>query len=78
MLADQRWLTEQLTHQEQLAARQAERLKLAEARYKSGIAGYLDVLDAQREHYSAEQALIGTRRAQLAAAAQAYKVLGGI
>ena len=78
VLADQRWLTEQLTHQEQLAARQAERLKLAEARYKSGIAGYLDVLDAQREHYAAEQALIGTRRAQLSAAAQAYKVLGGI
>ena len=78
VLADQRWLAEQLTWQAQLAARQAERLKLAEARYRSGVAGYLDVLDAQREHYAAEQALIGIRRAQLAAAAQAYKVLGGL
>lgn len=38
---------------------------MPERNYKSGIAGYLDVLDAQREHYAAEQALIGTRRAAL-------------
>lgn len=78
VLADQRWLSEQLTYQEEQAVRQSERLKLAEARYRSGVSGYLEVLLAQRDHYVAEQALIGTRRAQLAAAAQAYKVLGGI
>lgn len=78
VLADQRWLTEQLTAQEQQASRQRERLKLAEARYRSGISGYLEVLIAQRDHFLAEQSLIGTRRAQLAAAAQAYKALGGI
>jgi len=39
--------------------------------------GYLDLLDAQREHYSAALALVEVKRARLAAAAQAYKVLGG-
>lgn len=78
ILADQKWLSEQLAAQTRLAERQAERLKLADMRYQSGLTGYLDLLDAQREHYAAQQSLTETRRARLAAAAQAFKALGGI
>jgi outer membrane protein, multidrug efflux system len=77
VLSDQAYLAEQYAAQERLAARQTERLKLAEARYNAGLIGFLDVLDAQREQYGAQQALIEIKRARLAAAAQAYKALGG-
>jgi multidrug efflux system outer membrane protein len=77
VLSDQAYLTEQYAAQERLAARQTERLKLAEARYNAGLIGFLDVLDAQREQYGAQQALIEIKRARLAAAAQAFKALGG-
>jgi multidrug efflux system outer membrane protein len=77
VLSDQAYLAEQYAAQERLAARQSERLKLAEARYNAGLIGYLDVLDAQREQYAAQQALIDVKRTRLAAAAQAYKALGG-
>lgn len=56
---------------------QARRLLLTEARYKAGVASYLEVLDAQREHYAAQQNLVQTRRTLLASAAQLYKALGG-
>lgn len=77
VLSDTAWLSEQYEAQARLAARQAERLKLAESRYNAGLIGYLDVLDAQRETYAAQQALLDTKRARLAASAQAYKALGG-
>lgn len=77
VLADQKWLAEQYAAQEKLAARQTERLRLADLRYQSGLAGYLDLLDAQREHYAAQLAFIEAKRTRLAAAAQAFKVLGG-
>lgn len=77
VLSDQAYLTEQYAAQERLAARQGERLKLAESRYNAGLIGFLDVLDAQREFYTAQQALIDIKRARLAASAQAYKALGG-
>lgn len=78
LLADQRWITEQLEVQQRQAVRQEERLKLAEARYQAGLVGYLELLDAQRDHYSAQQALLELQRSRMAVAAQAYKVLGGI
>ncbi|SFN69679.1 outer membrane protein, multidrug efflux system [Formivibrio citricus] len=77
VLADQKWLTEQYAAQEKLAARQSERLRLADLRYQTGLVGYLDLLDAQREHYAAQLAFIEAKRARLAAAAQAFKALGG-
>ncbi len=77
VLSDQSYLADQYAAQARLAASQDERLKLAQARYDAGLIGYLDVLDAQREQYTAQQALIEVKRARLAAAAQAYKALGG-
>ncbi len=77
VLSDQAYLAEQYAAQERLVARQTERLRLAEARYNAGLIGFLDVLDAQREQYAAQQNLIDVKRARLAASAQAYKALGG-
>ncbi len=56
---------------------QAERLRLAKARYEAGIASYLDVLDAERDAFNAQQGSLAAQRALLTAAAQLYKALGG-
>lgn len=77
MLAAREPLMEQLRSLERVGRLQSERLVLAEARYKSGISSYLEVLDAQRESYAARQALLQARRTLFASAAQLYKALGG-
>jgi multidrug efflux system outer membrane protein len=64
-------------HQESLVTAAKQALELAELRYKNGVASYLDVLDAQRQLYSAEIGLAQTRRAQLVAVVQLYKAVGG-
>ena len=52
-------------------------LELAELRYASGVASYLDVLDAQRNLFAAELALSQAQLEQLTSAVQLYKALGG-
>jgi multidrug efflux system outer membrane protein len=52
-------------------------LELAELRYGSGLASYLDVLDAQRNLFGAELALSQAELQQLVSAVQLYKALGG-
>lgn len=54
-----------------------ERLIVAEVRFKSGSASYLEVLDAERELFAQQQNAVQIRRAQLSTAAQLYKALGG-
>lgn len=78
VLADQQWLAAQATLQQQQADRQKERLRLAQSRYRVGLVGYLDVLDAERDYYAAQQNVLELQRARLAASAQAYKVIGGL
>lgn len=70
-------LEEQVAAQERLRAAQAERLTLAEQRYASGVASYLDVLDAQRELFSAEQGLVQMRQLRLTNSIDFYRALGG-
>jgi multidrug efflux system outer membrane protein len=70
-------LGEQLKSQEAAEKSQKERLRLVEARYKAGVSSYLEVLDAQRDAFSAQQGTVQVRRALLASAAQLYKALGG-
>lgn len=77
LLAARAHLVEQLRAQQAAEKAQNERLRLAEARYKAGITSHLEVLDAQRETFSAQQATLQTRRASLATTAQLYKALGG-
>lgn len=58
-----------------LAARKA--LTIANNRYKAGYSGYLDALDAQRTSDDASIAFLQSRQAQLLAAVELYRVLGG-
>ena len=61
---------------EQVAALRSA-LRLANLRYKGGLANYLDVLIAQRNLVEAELALTGTHRLHLVSIVQLYKALGG-
>jgi outer membrane protein, multidrug efflux system len=76
-LADRRWLTRQVAVQQAILATQIERTRLANLRYQSGAASYLEVLDAERERFAAEQALVQIRRALLASAVNLYSAMGG-
>ncbi len=64
------------SQQQQVTALQSA-LKLAELRYKGGLANYLDVLVARRNLFEAELAWAGTRRFHLASIVQLYRALGG-
>jgi multidrug efflux system outer membrane protein len=77
LLVGRERLAEQLAAQEAFDKTQQQRLVLAEARYRQGIASFLEVLDAQRDTFTARQGVIQTRRTLLSAAAQLYKALGG-
>lgn len=70
-------LDEQIEAQRAVQNAQAERLKLADLRYKNGIASSLDLLDAQRELFSAEQELVQARLLRLTNAIDLYRSLGG-
>ena len=50
---------------------------LAELRYRTGIASYVEVLQAERDLFAAELALSQAQLGQLAAAVQLYRALGG-
>ena len=52
-------------------------LTLARTRYQAGAASYLEVLDAERSLFVAELALSQAQLAQVTAAVQLYKALGG-
>ncbi len=67
----------QVDSQSKVRDAQAERLKLADLRYRNGVASYLEVLDAQRELFNADQALVQARQARLVNAIDLYKALGG-
>jgi multidrug efflux system outer membrane protein len=70
-------LNEQLDAQQVFTDAQAERLKLSEQRYQNGVSSSLDVLDAQRELFSAQQTLVQTRLLRLTNAIDLYRSLGG-
>ena len=68
---------------EQLRAQVAQRnaaeisFKLADLRYRNGAASYLDVLDAQRALFTAQQATVQVQALQVQNLVTLYKVLGG-
>jgi multidrug efflux system outer membrane protein len=76
-LAGRRWLVERLASQQREVAAQRARADLATLRYRNGVANYLEVLDAQRELFAAEQQALLTRREQLTNAVTLYVALGG-
>lgn len=76
-LAGRATLGEQLRAQQAQATAEAERLRLAELRYRNGVSSFLDVLDAQRSLYATQQGLTQTRLAQQQNQMALYKALGG-
>ncbi|API60787.1 RND transporter [Tardibacter chloracetimidivorans] len=76
-LAARRYLTEQVDAQARALAAQRDLAELAELRYRNGVANYLEVLDAQRNLFAAEQALVESRRELLASLVSLYVALGG-
>lgn len=76
-LAGRATLGDQLSAQEAQAKAEAERLRLADLRYSTGVASYLDVLDAQRSLFAAQQSLAQVRMAQRQNQVLLYKALGG-
>lgn len=76
-LAGRRFLADQLDAQRRALAAQRDRAELAILRYRNGVANYLEVLDAERELFAAEQAVVQTRRQQLSNAVALYAALGG-
>lgn len=76
-LAQRGTIDEQVAAQHSLLEATSARYFLAQARYDKGIDSSLNVLDAQRSLYSAQQGLIGTRLARLTNLVTLYKVLGG-
>ncbi len=76
-LAGNATLGDQLAAQQVQATAEADRFRLAELRYRNGVANYLDVLDAQRSLFATQQALAQTRLAQQQSQVALYKALGG-
>jgi multidrug efflux system outer membrane protein len=76
-LAERRTLAERLDAQRALVAASTRSFELAQALFKGGGGSYLEVLDAQRALYAAQQTLIGLQLTDQANRVTLYKVLGG-
>jgi multidrug efflux system outer membrane protein len=76
-LAGQATFGEQLRAQRAVAEAEAERFNLSDLRYRSGAASYLDLLDAQRSLFAAQQAAVTANLQRLQNQVTLYRVLGG-
>ena len=76
-LATRQTLIDEVRAQRAQLDAEAARLRLADLRYRSGAASYLDVLDAQRSLFQAQQAVVLVQTAQVQNLVTLYKVLGG-
>ncbi|MDO8450981.1 MAG: efflux transporter outer membrane subunit [Rhodoferax sp.] len=76
-LAGRATLGEQLQAQQVQNDAEADRFRLADLRYRNGVASYLELLDAQRSLFGVQQAVAQTRLAYLQNQVVLYKALGG-
>jgi multidrug efflux system outer membrane protein len=76
-LAARRFLAEQVGAQERGVFSQRRLAELARTRYRGGVTSYLEVLDAERNLFAAEQTLLQLRRAQAENLVSLYSALGG-
>ncbi|PEQ13127.1 RND transporter [Novosphingobium sp. PC22D] len=76
-LVRRRQLQLQIDTTKDLLDAQRERARLAQLRFDNGRSAYLEVLDAQRDLFEAEQSLVQLRRAELASIVALYAALGG-
>lgn len=76
-LAARNTLDAQFGAQKSLADAAEESYDLSMARYKQGVDSFLNVLDAQRSYFSAQQQQIEIEKQRLANMVNLYKALGG-
>ncbi|HWE41424.1 MAG TPA: efflux transporter outer membrane subunit, partial [Gemmatimonadaceae bacterium] len=76
-LAGRRYLAEQVAAQERGTLAQRQIAALATTRYREGVVGYIEVLDAERNLFAAEQGLLQLRRAEAENLVALYIALGG-
>lgn len=76
-LAGRRWLAEQIKAQENGVQAQERIARIAQLRYREGVTDYLEVLDAERNLFSARQQLLTTHRAYLQNGTTLFVALGG-
>ncbi|MCE4538950.1 efflux transporter outer membrane subunit [Pelomonas sp. P7] len=76
-LAGRATLAEQRSAQAAQVDAESRRLALAEERYRAGIASSLDVLDAQRSLFAAQQALVQVQSQRAQNLVAVYRTLGG-
>lgn len=76
-LAGRATLGDQVQAQQSLVQSESERLRLAQLRYSNGVASFLEVLDAQRSLFGAQQGLAQVRLARQLNQVALYKALGG-
>jgi len=76
-LAGRRWLAGQVQTQSRGVEAQAAIAHLAQLRYREGVTDYLEVLDAERNLFTARQNLLLARRNDFQNAVSLYIALGG-
>lgn len=76
-LAGRRYLADQVRAQERGVLAQRRLAALARQRYEEGVVSYLEVLDAERNLFAAEQTLLQLRSAQASNLVTLYVALGG-
>ena len=76
-LAGRSTLGEQLAATQAQERSEADRFRLADLRYRNGVASYLDVLDAQRSLFATQQSLAQIELARRQNEVALYKALGG-
>ena len=68
---------QQIAAQERVVTAARQRQRLSQLRYDAGQDSRLELLDAQRQAYAAQQTLLDARRDQFKSAVALYKALGG-
>ena len=76
-LAGSQTYAQQIAAQQRVAASAEQRRRLSQLRHDAGQDSRLELLDAQRASYAAQQALLDLRRDQFKSAVALYKALGG-
>ncbi len=76
-LAGRQHLAEQVAAQERVTVAQRQIAALARTRYLEGVVAYIEVLDAERNLFASEQALLRLRRANAENNVALYVALGG-
>ena len=71
-------LADQLQAQQALVGAEGERLRLAELRLRQGVSSQLEVLDAQRSLFAAQQALLQVQTAQVLNRVALFKATAGL